>query len=156
MPDNDDLNFKLDTGYGVENPALEHAFWIVEEAKPPKARTRGRLTVCAAAEIPPGSKRIVTDGTLSIGVFNVNGTFHAIRNVCPHMGAPLCAGSVHGTHRPSGVHEYDPAYAGRIIRCPWHGWEFDIVTGKGLFDRDSRVATYVVEVDDEGDVVVLV
>ncbi len=149
-------DLKIDIGYGSENAAIDFAFRIVEEARPPKARSAGRLVVCAASELPPGSKRIVQHGTSSIGVFNIAGTFHAIKNVCPHQGAPLCAGSVHATHRPSDVCEFDPAYAGRIIRCPWHGWEFDIITGKGLYDAKSRIATYVCEVDDDGNVVVLV
>ena len=41
------------------------------------------------------------------------------------------------------------------MRCPWHGWEFDIVTGKALYDASSRVATYVCEVSSDGDLVVL-
>jgi nitrite reductase (NADH) small subunit len=152
----DASDLKLNIGYGSENSALDFAFKVVEEAKPPKARSNGRLVVCLASELPPGSKRIVQNGSSSIGVYNIGGTFHAIKNVCPHQGAPLCAGSVHATHKPSDVGEFDPAYAGRIVRCPWHGWEFDIITGKGLYDANSRVATYVCEVDAEGNVVVLV
>ena len=63
-------------------------------------------------------------------------------------------GSVHGTHRPSEVQEFVPDFAGRILRCPWHGWEFDIVTGKALYDKNSRVATYPCRVDENNDVVV--
>lgn len=146
----------LNTGYGTENAAIDHAFAIVEQAVAPKARQGRKITVCPAAEIAPGQRRIVQDGSSSIGVFNVAGTFYALKNVCPHMGAPLCQGSLHGTHRPSDPQTFDPALAGRIIRCPWHGWEFDLVSGKGLYDRNSRVATYPVEVDASGDVVVTV
>jgi nitrite reductase/ring-hydroxylating ferredoxin subunit len=147
---------QLDTGYGTENRAIDFAFLIVEQAQPPKARSGRKITVCAAADLPPGQKRIVEDGAISIGVFNIAGQFHAIKNVCPHQGAPLCQGSLHATHRPSEVQKFDPALKGRIVRCPWHGWEFDVVTGKGLYDRTSRVATYPVEVDANGDVVVTV
>jgi nitrite reductase/ring-hydroxylating ferredoxin subunit len=146
---------EFNTGYGTENAPIDTAFRIIEEGRAPKARSGRRLTVCHASEIAVGGRRIVTDGALSIGVFNVNGNFHAVRNVCPHYGAPLCQGSIHGTHRPSEVHEYDPALAGRILRCPWHGWEFDIVTGKATFDDKTRVATYPVEIDENGDVVVI-
>jgi nitrite reductase (NADH) small subunit len=41
------------------------------------------------------------------------------------------------------------------VRCPWHGWEFDVITGKGLYDRHGRVATYPVEVGENGDLVLL-
>lgn len=144
-------------GFGSENEALDTAFRIIDEAKPPKARQRGRLVICAASELEPGQKRIVTDPEMgaSIGVFNINGEFFALKNVCPHYGAPLCQGSVHGTHRPSPVFTYRPDLQGRVLRCPWHGWEFDIVTGKGLYDANSRVATYACEVNDDGDLVVL-
>ncbi len=145
-------------GYGSENAALDHAFRIIDEAKPPKARHRGRIVVCAASELLPGEKRVVQDTQmgLSIGVFNIDGEFFALKNVCPHLGAPLCLGSVHATHRPSPVFEFRPDLAGRVLRCPWHGWEFDIITGKALYDADSRVASYACAVDENGDIVVTV
>ncbi|WP_395139010.1 Rieske (2Fe-2S) protein [Armatimonas sp.] len=144
-------------GFGSENEALDTAFRIIDEAKPPKARQRGRLVVCIANALGIGQKRVVTDPEtgVSIGVFNISGEFFAIKNICPHQGAPLCQGSVHGTHRPSPVFTYRPDLQGRVLRCPWHGWEFDIVTGKALYDASSRVATYVCEVNSEGDLVVL-
>ena len=143
-------------GYGSENPALERAFRTIDDARPPKARRGNTLIVCAAADLPPGGRRIVfvDDCGFSVGVFNVEGTFFALKNVCPHRGAPLCQGSIHATHRPSDVFEFRPDLAGRILRCPWHGWEFDIVTGQSLYDADSRVAAYPCEVDANGDVVV--
>jgi nitrite reductase (NADH) small subunit len=147
----------IPNGFGSENEALDTAFRIVDEAMPPKARQRGRLVVCAASELAPGEKRIVTDleTGIRIGVFNIGGEFYAIKNVCPHQGAPLCEGSVHATHRPSPVFTFRPDLEGRVLRCPWHGWEFDIVTGKALYDATSRVATYVCEIDSGGDIVVL-
>ncbi len=145
-------------GFGSENEALDTAFRIVDEAGPPRARERGRLIVCAASEIAIGQKRIVSDPEtgLSIGVFNIGGEFFALKNICPHQGAPLCQGTIHGTHRPGPVFTYRPDLHGRVLRCPWHGWEFDIVTGKGLYDAATRVATYPCEITDTGDVVVLI
>lgn len=149
----------ISNGFGSENPVydgLEVAFRIVDEARPPKARNRGTIVVCAADELAPGQKRIVTDpdSGLSVGLFNIDGEFFAIKNVCPHMGAPLCQGRLHATHRPGDVFEFRPDLHGRVLRCPWHGWEFDVVTGKGLYDANSRVATYPVEVNTDGDIVV--
>ena len=129
---------------------IDAAFEQVQTPREPVARSGRRITVCPAAELLPGDKRIVDvpDGP-SIGVFNLNGSYHAIKNVCPHNGAPLCLGTVHATHAPSEVlGEFAPCLDGRVLRCPWHGWEFDIVSGKGLYDRNSRVATYVVEVEE--------
>ena len=144
-------------GFGSENEALDAAFRIIDEARPPRARERGRLVVCAASEIAVGGKRIVADPEtgLSLGGFNIGGEFFAIKNICPHQGAPLCKGSIHGTHRPGPVFTYRPDLQGRVLRCPWHGWEFDIVTGKGLYDAVGRVATYRCEITESGDLVVL-
>jgi 3-phenylpropionate/trans-cinnamate dioxygenase ferredoxin subunit len=135
--------------------ALDFAFQLAEQAKPPKARTDRAITVCKASEIPIGGRRIVQDGNISIGVFNIKGQFYAIRNVCPHQGAPLCLGKIHTTYRPSNPQEFEPTLEDRVIRCPWHGWEFDIVSGKGLFDRKSRIATYEVRTDEDDNLVVL-
>jgi nitrite reductase/ring-hydroxylating ferredoxin subunit len=154
-----DTNFGISNGFGPENPdaetTLEYAFKIADAAQPPVARRGKNIVVCAASEIPIGGKRIVEADGFSIGVFNIDGKFHAIKNVCPHAGAPLCEGHIQTTHRPGAIGEFEPALAGRVLRCPWHGWEFDIVTGKGLYDRNSRVATYKVEVDDDGNIVLL-
>ena len=46
--------------------------------------------VARVSELPPGARRIVEIGRRSIGVFNVNGKLYALRNACPHQGAPLC------------------------------------------------------------------
>ncbi|MBC8101918.1 MAG: Rieske (2Fe-2S) protein [Cytophagales bacterium] len=114
------------------------------------------MVVCATSDLPPGEKRVVQDDEtgISIGVFNVAGEYFALKNVCPHLGAPLCLGNVHATHRPSPVFEFRPDLEGRVLRCPWHGWEFDIVTGKALYDANSRVASYPCTVDENGDIVV--
>ena len=56
--------------------------------------------ICHVDELPPGGRRIVELDGRSIGVFNVHGSFHAIRNVCPHQLAPLCQGTITGTSIP--------------------------------------------------------
>jgi 3-phenylpropionate/trans-cinnamate dioxygenase ferredoxin subunit len=110
--------------------------------------------VAPIAELPPGSRRIVTVAGRAIGVFNVGGTLYAVRNVCPHAGAPLCQGTVGGTLLPSEPGTATYGLEGRVLRCPWHGLEFDIATGEVLFvPTPYRVATYPVRVED-GQVVV--
>jgi nitrite reductase/ring-hydroxylating ferredoxin subunit len=89
-------------------------------------------------------------------VFNVHGSYHALRNICPHKSGPLCTGRVEGRVvgdlPPSGRPLLDPDYAierdGEIIRCPWHLWEFEIATGRCLVDATARVKTYPVVVED--------
>lgn len=99
-------------------------------------------------EIAPGQRKIVEVGGVSIGVFNVGGAFYALRNRCPHQGAPLCLGSVKGTALPSAPGEYVWAREGEILRCPWHGWEFDILSGRSVFNPHRvRVKAYEVSVE---------
>jgi len=106
--------------------------------------------VARVSELPPGGRRIVEVGGRSIGVFNVGGKFYALRNVCPHQGAPLCQGSVQGTALESAPGEYIWGREGEILRCPWHGWEFDITTGRSVFNpHKTRVRSYEVTVSNE-------
>ncbi len=102
-----------------------------------------------ASEIPPGSRKLVEVGRRSIGVFNVEGEYYALRNSCPHQGAPLCLGSVQGTFEESNPGEYVWGREGRILRCPWHGWEFDLTTGQSVFNpHRTRVRSYAVTIED--------
>lgn len=96
-------------------------------------------------EVPPGGRKFVQIGKKSIGVFNIGGEFYALLNLCPHQFAPLCEGRLTGYSPPSAVGEYRYEREGEIIRCPWHGWEFDVKTGRSIFNpREVRTATYSV------------
>jgi 3-phenylpropionate/trans-cinnamate dioxygenase ferredoxin subunit len=108
--------------------------------------------VCRAADVPPGSRKLVEYRGSKIGIYNVAGTYRAVRNHCPHMGAPLCLGRWGGTLAPSRPHAY--VYSDRVVvQCPWHQWEFDLGTGECLTDARARIKTYKVDVVD-GDIVV--
>jgi nitrite reductase (NADH) small subunit len=114
-----------------------------------------RHVVARVEEIPPGGRKIVRIEGREIGIFNVDGGFYALRNSCPHQAARVCLGKVVGTALPSDVYEYRYGREGRILRCPWHEWEYDIATGEAVFDPSIRVKTYPVEVS-AGAVVVTV
>ena len=105
------------------------------------------FVVGRAADIPPGETRIVDIEGRSVGVFNVDGEFFAIRNTCPHASGPLCLGIRSGMVVSSEPGRYDYIRRGEFIRCPWHQWEFDIRTGRSWFDPDrTRVRRYEVRV----------
>jgi nitrite reductase (NADH) small subunit len=116
-----------------------------------------RFRVGPASEIPPGSHKTVfpPNARAGIGVFNVRNRFYAVKNVCPHMGAPLCQGVVTGTTRPQPLSDGRPGMEwirdGEILKCPWHHWEFDLVTGYTVFPSRNRVATYDVTVEPSQD-----
>lgn len=110
-----------------------------------------RHIVCKVEDLPVGGRRIIEAEGRSIGVFNVAGSFYAIRNVCPHQMAPLCAGKITGTTVPAKPGEYLWTQEGQIIRCPWHGWEFSILTGRSVFNpHQLRVRSYDVKVEPAG------
>jgi nitrite reductase/ring-hydroxylating ferredoxin subunit len=99
-------------------------------------------------EIGPGQRKIVEIDGRSIGVFNVGGRYYALRNQCPHSGARLCDGVLTGLVTSSEPGEYTYLRAGEILRCPWHGWEFDIATGRSWFDpAHTRVRAYEATVE---------
>lgn len=108
----------------------------------------GRHIVGRVSEVGLGQRQIVEAEGRSIGVFNVDGSFYALKNSCPHQAAPLCLGSIKGMTMPSKPGEYIWARDGEILRCPWHGWEFDITTGRSIFNpHRMRVKAYDVTVE---------
>ena len=132
---------------------VEAAFAEADAAAAPKARAK-EVEIGRAEEIPLGGRKIVQVGHLSIGVFRLADGFYALRNYCPHQGAELCKGTLHATHRPGAAGEFTPALAGRVLRCPWHGWEFDLETGRSLLEP-KRVGLKTYRVTQEDGQVVL-
>lgn len=104
--------------------------------------------VATIDEIAPGERKIIDVAGRSIGVFNINGEFFALRNTCPHQGGPLCAGQLSGFLMAETPGRYTYTRRGEILRCPWHGWEFDVKTGQSWWDpATTRVRSYDVHVE---------
>jgi nitrite reductase (NADH) small subunit len=100
-------------------------------------------------DLPPGSVSVVPVGRYGVGVFNVGGRFYALSNHCPHRGAPLALGEVDGTVTTGeGSNELQWERDGECLRCPWHGWEFDIATGASLAFPERKAKTWAVSVED--------
>ena len=110
-----------------------------------------RIVVGRVADFPPGERRIVDQGRRSIGVFRVGDSFYALNNHCPHLGGPLCRGRMQAwvrSDRP-GVYERDTEHA--LVACPWHGWEYDLATGRSfLGPGEPPVRAYAVSVEAAG------
>jgi nitrite reductase/ring-hydroxylating ferredoxin subunit len=88
------------------------------------------VAACPASDIAPGTGQQLTVGGKDVAVFNVDGTFYAVDNTCPHRGGPLAEGELEGC----------------AVTCPWHAWTFDLKTGESLTD-DLKVACHEVKVD---------
>ncbi len=113
-----------------------------------------RHVVAKADEIEVGSRKLVQAGGREIGIFNVGGQLYALANKCPHEGAALCAGVVTGLVLSDGPNDYKLTREGEFLRCPWHGWEFDIKTGQSWCDPNSvRVRQFNVKVEHGEDLV---
>jgi len=96
----------------------------------PTRRRIGRVE-----ELPVGARKIVEVDEKSIGVFNVGGKIVAVLNVCPHELAPVCAGTLTGVTLATKPGQIGYTRDGEILRCPWHGWEFDLLSGQCLGDK---------------------
>ena len=113
------------------------------------AQRTTRHVVAAAGEIAPGERKIVTVGGRSIGVFNVDGEFFALRNRCPHQGGALCEGQLWGVLESSLPGEYRYRESREVVACPWHGWEFHLRTGQSWCAPERlKVSRYEVALVD--------
>ncbi len=116
--------------------------------------------VGAEADIPEGGRKVVVADGVEIGVFRVDGAFKAWRNECPHQGGPVCQGRVmkgveerlDAERRSLGIHYREGSLH---VVCPWHGYEFDIRTGRHAGLDRMRLASHAVTVRD-GDVFVTI
>jgi nitrite reductase/ring-hydroxylating ferredoxin subunit len=91
----------------------------------------GFVKMATLDELPPGrSKEVEHDGRI-YALFNVDGIISAIDGICPHQGGPLAEGELEGT----------------IVTCPWHGWQFDVRTGKTTLNGRLQQPVYEVKVE---------
>ena len=107
-----------------------------------------KILVCRADDVEPGSPVIAKVRSFCVGIFKVGDALYALLNVCPHRGAPLCEGIQCGTTAPVEGAEFIYHRDNEIIRCAWHGWEFDIRTGAALAAPGVRARTFPVTVED--------
>jgi nitrite reductase/ring-hydroxylating ferredoxin subunit len=96
-----------------------------------------RIIVARVAQCPPGTCIELVAAGRMIALFNVAGEFFALDGVCPHQGGPLGKG----------------ALSGHIVTCPWHGWQFDVRTGRNQITPTICQGRIPVQV--EGDLIVV-
>jgi nitrite reductase/ring-hydroxylating ferredoxin subunit len=91
------------------------------------------VTVARADELVPGDMKLVQLGDEEVVIANVDGGFYAFGNECTHVGGPLVEGTL----------------SGDAVRCPWHGTEFNVKTGRPLHGPGTEpVPIYEVRVEN--------
>jgi nitrite reductase (NADH) small subunit len=89
----------------------------------------GWVAVARLADVSARGRTLVTAGGVEIALFAIDGQVYAIANRCPHRNGPLVRGFVED---------------GPSIRCPMHGWRYDLRTGES--DRPARATVFQVRV----------
>lgn len=89
------------------------------------------IRVANVSEISPTKAREIEHQGRVIAVFQVGDTYHAIDGICPHQGGPLAEGPLDGT----------------CVTCPWHGWQFDVCTGKTPLGSRVKQDVFAVKVE---------
>jgi len=131
----------------IEKANGDSGYATPQEKDLPNRQASGKFAVAKVSDIAPGNSKIVEVGGRSIGLYNIGGKFYALRNVCPHQGAPLCKGLTTGLVVAPAPGSFDFEREGEIVRCPWHQWEFDIKTGSMIVDPRMRTKSYEVTVE---------
>jgi nitrite reductase/ring-hydroxylating ferredoxin subunit len=90
------------------------------------------VKVAEVEGVPPGSSCVVDAGGRELALFNVAGEFYCIENSCPHNDGPLGEGELEGD----------------VVMCPWHAWQFNVRTGRMIYNESLCVATYPCKVED--------
>jgi nitrite reductase (NADH) small subunit len=105
-------------------------------------------------DLDPGERLVVQVEGKEIGIFRQGDEYRSYLNWCPHQGGPVCEGVLTGTQESSfdrETLEVDRQWTqdGEILKCPWHGWEFNINTGDCLSREKITLPSYPVTVEDE-------
>jgi 3-phenylpropionate/trans-cinnamate dioxygenase ferredoxin component len=95
------------------------------------------VRVARVGDVESGKGIVVVVRGTRIALFNCDGVHYAIKNTCPHMGGELGEGLLQGD----------------IVTCPWHGWRFNVKTGKNPEADVVQVRTFEVRV--EGDEILI-
>ena len=90
-------------------------------------------TVAKVGAIPEGGGDSFEVNGRIVGVYLIEGTYHAIDDLCPHMGAQLSGGHVEG----------------KVVTCPWHAWRFDVCEGTWCDNPKVGIDTFDVRVQGD-------
>jgi nitrite reductase/ring-hydroxylating ferredoxin subunit len=113
-----------------------------------------RQVVCDAADLEPGGMVAATLGPMPIVVIrSSDGSLHSMLDKCLHQGGRLSRGRLLTATGGASPGDYREEDGRTIVKCPWHGYEYDIRTGCTLFDEERRLRVFTV-VEEDGQIVV--
>lgn len=116
--------------------------------------------VCAADDLQPYERTIVRIDGLPVSVCNIDGELYAFQAVCPHQGGPVCEGKIDSQLEAEFVgagEMVEKSFSDdSVIACPWHGWEFELSTGRHIgVPEDESVSLQTFSVSEEdGEIVI--
>ncbi len=92
------------------------------------------VSVARIEEIPAGRIACVEAEGEAISLVSIEGRFYALQGACLHLEGPTCEGRIE---------------RGRYLTCPWHGWRYDVETGKNDVDLAIETRTFEVRIEDD-------
>jgi nitrite reductase/ring-hydroxylating ferredoxin subunit len=94
----------------------------------PTAETRRWILACKTSDLEAGAREVLVEQRV-IAVFKTTSGYYAVDGMCAHQGGPLAKGAVDGC----------------CVTCPWHGWQYDVTSGKNMLTGRQMLTTYAVE-----------
>ncbi len=109
-----------------------------------------KVPVAKEQEVPTGASRLLNVDGKEVALFNVEGRYYAVGNRCPHRSGPLVRGRVETVPviSPESGSGLPTGQATVAVRCPVHGWLFDLSTGACLTRPSASTPTYPVTCED--------
>lgn len=114
-----------------------------------------KQVVCRKDELSPGDMKAAQLGPIRVVVVRaMDGSLHALAAKCLHQGGPLELGKVYDhTASTANVGDYLMEPNREVLKCPWHGYEYDIRTGQTVFDETRCLQTFISR--EEGDEIIV-
>lgn len=91
-----------------------------------------RVRIASTTDVPSGEGREFVAGGRIVALFHTQDGFHAMDGICPHAGGPLAQGRMNGC----------------VVTCPWHGWQFDVTTGRHCLNAQLQHPSFPVTVEN--------
>jgi nitrite reductase/ring-hydroxylating ferredoxin subunit len=89
--------------------------------------------ICKTGDVKSGCSKGVEINGKNIALFNVDGNYYAINDICAHRGGPLSEGELDGT----------------TVICPWHGWRYNVTSGENELVPSLPTEKYAVQIDGD-------